>query len=788
MSDTRVRETLGTLMSGRNRNLRQIAQEMSLAMPPSKNIRSFALLSLLSFVVIVGISTISDNSIPILGFYLQEAYADTNSAGAAYKSASTGCTGTAVNIPRYRDWNQATEAWESEVCLTDTGSEIINVRLEFSRILRETVIVTQSVDGTLNLFFCNTGSCSSAADWSIPTGCTDFADVYGAEPARPHRAWDMEYENVSGDVIIFFAARENDANTAQDIGYVTFDGASCSAITYVNLGSIVSTSDPIIGHVACEPFSDATSDKIGCILIDRTAANQDSIAFIWSGTAIGNDVTVSTAIGAASDDDESVWGEAEKSSSDFLVVSGNDKNSIAWREWDHQTNAWGSVCGGAICPDPNPPGVNNDVKFAMIKKNPVSTSDKLMVCQVDDVSDFTCAGWDGATLGTWTNPALDTGITSVVTRSFDIAWDPSGSTGLVVYDTNSGSLDWRTFDFTGSSPSFSTPQTAISYANNHRWIRATTNPTDADNVNSLWLVMDDGASPNTKIGSVKRTASALSLISTTSHTADAGTFTAMEIMDVKFQISTLVIRDVGESLGVTDGRNSNQGKNLAETLSLSDVLTTAAQFIRTLNETLALTDTNVRTYSRKLDETLTLSDTVNARISVRNLSETLTLSDTVIKSTTMNLQESLALSDTVNARISVRNLAETLTLSDTVNARISVRNLAETLTLSDTVNARITVKNLSETISLSDATSRTVTMNLQESLALSDTVNARISVRNLAETLTLSDTVAKSTTMNLSETLTLSDTVNARISVRNLAETLTLSDTVAKSTTMNLSE
>ena len=41
--------------------------------------------------------------------------------------------------------------------------------------------VTESVDSTLNLFFCNTSICDVAADWSIPAGCSDFADLYASD-------------------------------------------------------------------------------------------------------------------------------------------------------------------------------------------------------------------------------------------------------------------------------------------------------------------------------------------------------------------------------------------------------------------------------------------------------------------------------------------------------------------------------------------------------------------------------------------------------------------------------
>ncbi len=258
-------------------------------------------------------------------------------------------------------------------------------------------------------------------------------------------------------------------------------------------------------------------------------------------------------------------------------------------------------------------------------------------------------------------------------------------------------------------------------------------------------------------------------------------------------LSLATTQSVAETVGITDGRNSNPTKVLSETLSLSDGISFIVGFVKTLNETLTLTDTNVRAFSRKLDESLSLSDTVTTSSTVtKNLSESLSLSDAVKTIQGKNLSESLSLSDTVTTTVNItKNLSESLSLSDTVSARISIKNLQETLTVNDAV-AGLPTKLLGETLSLSDTVSARISIkNLSESLSLSDTVSARISIKNLQETLSLSDTVTttSSVTKNLSESLSLSDT-RTTAQVKNLSESLSLSDalTTTGDVTKNLSE
>lgn len=475
------------------------------------------------------------------GFQLASANPDTRSGGAIYKNgALNGCSGTAVNIPRYRDWVEASESWSSEVCLPTADAELINMRIEWSRTASKAVAVTQDLNGNLDLMVCTTPPCTNSGDWSIPSGCDNFADTFSVEPARPHRTFDVEFEQASGDAMVFFGASEADGDTSLDIGHITFT-TTCSAITWESVSAEVA-SNAVIGHFACEPFSSTTLDKIGCIYLDRT--NSDSIAFIWDGTGgiDTNDIAVSTTVGATSQATEAIWGESERSSSDFLVVSGNGANSICFRQFLNATSAWEGA--GSTCVDPDATA-GNDVRFVMIKKNPVSTSDKMIVCQLSDIEDFTCAGWDGTTASMdataeWTE--LDADITNrgaaadPSSRPFDIAWNPTGSIGIIAYDDTAGQIDWNRYGFTGATVSFNTTkQTAVTYADSHPWIRATTNPVDADNVNSLWMVMDSVSAFN--IGSMKYTGgTSFTVISETSHTSDAGTFDTMELLDIKFQL------------------------------------------------------------------------------------------------------------------------------------------------------------------------------------------------------------------------------------------------------------
>jgi hypothetical protein len=213
------------------------------------------------------------------------------------------------------------------------------------------------------------------------------------------------------------------------------------------------------------------SDEITMVFYDPI--DSTSYAVIWDSASQtwGNQITLSTDMSLGNVIGESVGVAYETDSGASVVFSGDGLDSIAHARWTG--SSWSSVSTS----DPEPSALLNDLAFVRVKADP--GSDKIMICQTGTL--LTCAEYDSGSLGSWTDPGPQP--VSLVSRTFDFAWDPSGSTGILVSEAGLTS-DYAFSTWTGSSWQAGS---VIPANTGHMWIQGATNPFENDSVNSIFI-------------------------------------------------------------------------------------------------------------------------------------------------------------------------------------------------------------------------------------------------------------------------------------------------------------
>ena len=365
--------------------------------------------------VLFSITAVASISNPIFG----QAAADTNGAGAAYRSSTN-----TLNTPKYREWDPATLTWSSEVELPTTGAAVRDTLLLFNPTNSERVILAYNANGDIQLYRC-LSACTVSSHWSDKGVVANTGAPGAATPDRPFYA---AYEQQSGKLVIVY---DKNLNQRNDFYWQTWDGLSLSAESGFNyIGGNGNDNEAIIHF---RMTSKSNSNEIAMILEDAT--NQGASVFIWNPGAatFGNQWTVTTTMGASSILGEAIGIAYETSSGAAVAFAGNGVNSANWVRWNPGTSSWSAP---ASQDTDFPATLTNDVRFVTMKSDPVSTSNKIMITVVDDNSRISTRQIDA---GTWSgaNWVMHTaGSPSIVTRAVDFAWDPSGSTGAIFYETS----------------------------------------------------------------------------------------------------------------------------------------------------------------------------------------------------------------------------------------------------------------------------------------------------------------------------------------------------------------
>lgn len=695
-------------------------------------------------IVVVALLVVISAAGPVVG----QAFAD-SAAGIAYKSG----TGNGVNYPRYREWNPATTSWSTEVELPTSGAELYTVKFLYSPSSSLRMIGTLGSDGEIEIYYCD-NACTTASKWTGPLLVADMGT-----PTAGYKYFDIAFEASSGDLLIVY---DKPVTETADFYYKTLSSATLilsgeNSFNYAG-GVALDNEDIRFFKMASKPGS----DEIAMVLLDAT--NQKSYAFIWDGNnfSSGTQFTVSSATGGTSITGESIGVAYETSSGAALVFSGNSANSAAGARYTTSTS-WNALTPG----DPNPSN-GNDVRWVSMKADPAPGSNKVMVCQADDLRDFTCSEFNAGIAGTW-NKLEDT-LPNANIRSADFAWDPTGSTGLAIwYDGSGGVVDLGTKTWTSSTSTWS-GESIISVANQINWVVAATDfDTAATGVDSLWAIYGD-TSPNV-IGDGEWDAGTPWVLNgETSITANAGTLNTVEVMALDSQRSREVKRYISDDtlpIGDSISINITRSRSVPDSLPIGDSI--SIHVTRSIADTLTITnnDSINRTYlaSRSIIEPAIISD------------------DSISMSVTRAISDSLAVGDAIATTKNVnRSAAETLAVSDSITIHVT-RSIADTLTVTDAIARTLAAsRSVSDSVTITDSIAMSVTRSVTDALTVSDAVTATYAVsRSITDTVAIADSLARTvaTSASISDSLNLSDaTASTLAASRSVSDTLSITDSI----------
>lgn len=416
-----------------------------------------------------------------------------------YRSNTGACAANPLNCPKVREWNSATGTWGAETELATAGSPIRFVRIAFSPVSGKLVIITQSDDALLDAYVSNDG-----VTWTVTNNIGDVA-------ASTQRRFDVEFETATGDAIVVYGV--SSTSGVQDLAYKVLPAntLSFSGIAEQYIDDTTSGAGGVqYGWIALDRNPATTSQEL--IVVGADISSSDINAWVWDGSTWGNQVTLST-IGNTGAESIAVRYAADGSKGMVISADGTAGNFVG-RYWNG--TGWTVADIGDITAG------NNDVQWVSLKADPAS--DDLMAVAVDNGNDLHALYWNGAvwsaTLG------IDTAVDSSATRVADFAWDPSGSTGRLVWDTDGAGNTLSYRNWTGA---WSGTSTISTYVGTGSWIQMKTNPTDADSVN----ILGGRLNSNNDIGSFNWTGAAFFNYGDSAMTADTTT-TTYEAFEIEF--------------------------------------------------------------------------------------------------------------------------------------------------------------------------------------------------------------------------------------------------------------
>jgi hypothetical protein len=403
-------------------------------------------------------------------------------------------TGTQeLDSPKSRLWNGS--AWLTEKELADAGSAVQHVRVAYSPNQTrwyEKIVVTLSNDGYLDAYVWNGSS------WLVTNNIG-----YVGTTVDVYRSYDIVYERVSGRAMLVYAISSSD--TTKDLAYKIWNGTQWSSEAYIN--------DPSTSNIqyywvklASYPLTTGRVNEIALIASEETS--NDANAWIWDGSSWGNYLQLEDTV--ASRTRECISVEYEQLSGDAMFIWGYN-NYMQSRKW---TGSWGSELPQVY--------LGATPYWFTLKADPVSN--RLMAVIVDSRRDLNTVRWDGSS---WTRDSEhDSNVDTSSTRCADFEWEPSGSKGLLVWGTSSGSLSYKTF----TAPSTWSGTSTITAADTHRWVQLRRN---TDDVSGDIKILGGTLNNNDDLGALSWDGSTLTNEGDSAFTSDTAV-TTYECFDIKF--------------------------------------------------------------------------------------------------------------------------------------------------------------------------------------------------------------------------------------------------------------
>ena len=267
-----------------------------------------------------------------------------------------------------------------------------------------------------------------------------------------------------------------------------------------------------------------------------------------------------------------------------------------------------------------------------------------------------------------------------------------------------------------------------------------------------------------------------------------------ETLSITDSISTQAsyYRTFTESLGVADSLNTQSMyyRAFTESLSVTDTLSTQAAFFRKLTETINVVDSlsTQAAFYRKLTETISIADSFSTQAAFyKKLTETISIADSLSTQTAFykKLTETINVVDSLSTQTEFfRKLTEAISISDDISAgSFKKKFLTETISISDSISTTSTFRRkFTETINIVDSVSTSTSFyrKFVESINISDLISTQASFyRKLLETLNVTDNISTQTAYKrkFTETIFLSDLIKKNFK-KILTESLSITDAI----------
>jgi hypothetical protein len=359
-------------------------------------------------------------------------------------------TGTnTLSSPKNKIWTGDSASWSGEIEMPTAGSPVRWVRSEYcpaqSRSY-EAIVMTISDDKYYDLYVWN-------GTWWLT-----FNNIGYFQGSTFYRGFDVAYEHASGRALIVYS--RGTSTDGQEIGYRIWDGSTLSD-EYL-LGLPYTTGIVYwIALASCPGTRPGTADdnEIAMIYID---SNVDVHGYVWNGSAWdGMGQTAVWDATAAIATEECIAVAYEQQSGRAMFIWGDTTATYNYyRIWDGST-----LSGPTLLDIPAQGGLTN---WVVLKADP--NSNGLLFGAVDAGSDLNTAYWSGSA---WTvHTEHDAAVDTHAARCFDFAWNPTGSTGLLVWGTTANSISRKTF----TPPNTWGAATTATAAGTHPWVQLRTNP------------------------------------------------------------------------------------------------------------------------------------------------------------------------------------------------------------------------------------------------------------------------------------------------------------------------
>ncbi|MEM3551075.1 MAG: hypothetical protein QXN87_08690 [Candidatus Bathyarchaeia archaeon] len=362
----------------------------------------------------------------------------------AYRS-NTGLYG--LSSPKSRIW--ASESWGQEKELPSAGSPVRWVRSAYCPIHSrgyELIVVTLSNEGYLDAYVWN------GTSWIVENNI-----AFTGTTANAYRCFDIAYEKASGRALLVYSR----GTTTNEIGYKIWNGTAWSiekmldadytahVIYWISLASCPGTR-----------AGAADDNEIAMIYIVGDA-DGDVFGYVWTGSdwnSMGATAVWDNKIAIATEECMAV--AYEQQSGRAMFIWGDDKQGKNnYRIWDGKTLS--AVTALTL--------TNEDDKTNWVVLKAQSNSNGMLFGVVDAARDLNTAYWDGSAWTTHSEHDSDVGTQAA--RCFDFAWNPAGSTGLLVWGTAANSISYKTF----TAPNTWSSTFTKAAAGTHLWIQLRTN-------------------------------------------------------------------------------------------------------------------------------------------------------------------------------------------------------------------------------------------------------------------------------------------------------------------------